>query len=87
LVRADDVIEFERKTITFARYRGQIFIDGTKVQHPLTQFPTIVALNEKFDHQKFDNDREFLHWAHKLRGVRTYTFDEVIGTVSLYLLV
>lgn len=87
LVRANDEIDFERKTFTVARYRGQIFIDGLKVEHPLSQFPQFVALIEKFDHQKFDNDREFHHWAHKLQGVRTYKFDEVIGTVGLYLLV
>ena len=78
LVRADSGIDFERKTFTVARYHGQIFIDGTRVQHPLTQIPTFVALIEKFDNQKFDDDREFLHWAQKLRGVRTYTFDEVV---------
>lgn len=80
LARADNSIDFERKTFTVARYRGQIFIDGLKVEHPLSQFPQFVSLIEKFDHQKFDNDREFLNWAQKLRGVRTYTFDEVIET-------
>lgn len=80
LVRADGDIKFERKTFSVARYHGQIFIDGIKVQNPLTRFPTFVALIEKFDNQKFDNDREFLHWAQKLRGVRTYTFDEVVET-------
>ena len=80
LVRAEDNIAFERKTFTVARYHGQIFIDGIKVRNPLTRFPTFVALIEKFDNQQFDNDREFLQWAQKLRGVRTYTFDEVIET-------
>jgi hypothetical protein len=71
-------ISFERKQFTVSRHRGKIFFDGTSAPRDILENKSKeVRLIETFDGLGFSSDKQFLQWAQKLRGTRTYTYDEV----------
>lgn len=72
-------VSFLRHQFTVSRQNGKILFDGTEIpKHFLETKSKEVKLIEIFDGLNFPSDRQFLQWARKLKGTRTYTYDEVI---------
>ncbi len=75
---AEPSITFQRHQFTISRQNGKILIDGQVVlNHFHDSKGKELGLIEIFDNVRFPTDREFLEWARKLRGTRSYTYDEV----------
>lgn len=71
-------VSFERKQFTVNRHKGKVFIDGAELHRFFPDNKSKeVRLIEVFDGLSFSTDRQFQEWAQKLRGTRTYTYDEV----------
>lgn len=71
-------VSFQRLQFTVSRQRGKIFFDGREVSGSvLATKPKEVRLIETLDGLRFPSDKEFTAWVQKLRGARTYTYDEV----------
>lgn len=71
-------IAFKRHQFTVSRQNGKIYFDGNVVpSHFRESKNEEVRLIEIFDDLSFPTDGEFVAWARKLRGARTYTYDEV----------
>jgi hypothetical protein len=71
-------VSFERRQFTISRHHGKIFFDGTEAPRQIVENKSKeVRLIEIFDGLNFSSDKQFDQWARKLRGTRTYTFDEV----------
>lgn len=76
--REDTSVAFERRQFTVSRYQGRILFDGSEALRPILENKSKeLRLIEIFDGQQFASDRAFNQWAHKLKGTRTYTYDEV----------
>lgn len=75
---AQTSVSFHRLQFTVSRQRGKILFDGREVSGSvLAAKSKEVRLIETFDGLRFLSDKEFVAWVHKLRGTRTYTYDEV----------
>jgi hypothetical protein len=69
---------FKRHQFTVSRQNGKIYFDGNVVpSHFRESKNKEVRLIEIFDDLSFPSDGELVAWARKLRGTRTYTYDEV----------
>lgn len=69
---------FERKQFTVSRQRGKIYFDGAEAPlRKLQNKSKEIRLIETFDGLDFESEIQFHHWAQRLRGTRTYTYDEV----------
>lgn len=72
-------VSFKRHQFKVSRQNGKILFDGTEIpKHFVETKSKEVKLIEIFDGLNFPSDRQFLQWARKLKGARTYTYDEVI---------
>lgn len=72
-------VSFLRHQFTVSRQNGKILLDGTEIPKHFVQTKSKeVKLIEIFDGLIFPSDRQFFQWARKLKGTRTYTYDEVI---------
>ncbi len=72
-------VSFERHQFTVSRQNGKILFDGIEIaKHIVETKSKEVKLIETFDGLSFPSDRQFLQWARKIQGTRTYTYDEVI---------
>ncbi len=71
-------MSFERRQFTIGRHKGKLFLNGIEVSSRTVDLQSKeVRLIESFDGLQFDSGKRFLEWAHKLKGTRTYTYDEV----------
>jgi hypothetical protein len=71
-------VSFLRHQFTVSRQNGKILFDGTEIpKHIVETKSKEVKLIEIFDGLNFPSDKQFLKWARKLKGPRTYTYDEV----------
>jgi hypothetical protein len=71
-------VSFERRQFTVSRHKGMILFDGAEAPRQiLANKSKEVRLIETFDGLQFASDKAFIQWAHKLKGIRTYTYDEV----------
>ncbi len=76
-------VTFERHQFTVNRFRGKIFFDGSEAARPILETKRKeIRLIETFEGLTFASEREFVQWVNKLRGARTYTFDEVTRVTS-----
>jgi len=70
--------QFHPHQFKVSHQHGSIFIDAKLASHyPLLNHNKELSLIQAFDNLKFPSDRQFLDWARKLKGTRTYTYDEV----------
>lgn len=71
-------VSFERRQFTVSRHKGKILFDGVEAPRQiLVNKSKEVRLIETFDGLQFTSDRSFVQWATKLKGSRTYTYDDV----------
>ena len=76
-------VSFERRQFTVSRQKGKILFDGVEAPRMIVANKSKeIRLIETFDGLDFPSDKQFLHWANKLRGTRTYTYDEVTSVAA-----
>lgn len=76
--REETSISFERLQFTVSRHKGKILFDGFEAPRGILENKSKeVRLIETFDGLQFASDTTFIQWAHKLKGTRTYTYDQV----------
>lgn len=73
-------LQFERHQFSVERFRGHVYLNGQLGDHAVSAGSQFVDLIETFDHLNFETDHEFRNWVRRLRGTRTYTYDNVIRT-------
>lgn len=75
---AESNVSFERRQFTVGRNKGKILFNGfVAPRQILENMGKEVRLIETFDGLQFASNKDFIQWTHKLKGTRTYTYDEV----------